>query len=155
MKTYMMISLIWKLMKKNYRLTNYKGKEIKETDHNTIIIEINDSRQHQKTDKKVRWNTNNKKGWKLYKDTTEYNDLDQTWKSNDVQKEMKNWMRIVNNILRKPLWIIRISNKNKQGIDNEVREVLKVKRKIRKETNSRKIKKWRTDNYGNGQQAGW
>ena len=90
-------------MKKNYRLTNYKGKEIKETDHNTIIIEINDNRQHQKTDKKLRWNTNNKKGWKLYKDTTEYNDLDQTWKSNDVQKEMKNWMRIVNNILRKPL----------------------------------------------------
>ena len=51
---------------KVYRLTNYKGKEIKETDHNTIIVEINDSRQHQKTDKKVRWNTN-KKGWNYIK----------------------------------------------------------------------------------------
>ena len=44
------------------------------------------------------------KRMELYQDTTEYNnDLDQTWKSNDVQKEMKMWMRIVNNILRKPL----------------------------------------------------
>ena len=33
---------------KLYRLTKYKGKEIKETDHNTIIIEINDARQQQK-----------------------------------------------------------------------------------------------------------
>ena len=42
---------------KLYRLTNYKGKEIKETDHNTIILEINDIRQHQKREKKIRWNT--------------------------------------------------------------------------------------------------
>ena len=46
---------------KLYRLTNYKGKETKETDHNTIIVELNDARQHQETDKKVRWNKNNKK----------------------------------------------------------------------------------------------
>ena len=73
----------------------------------------------------------------LYQDTTEYNnDLDQTWKSNDVQKEMKMWMRIVNNILRKTIGIIRISNKNKQEIDNEVRELLQVKMKIRKKSNS-------------------
>ena len=52
---------------KLYRLTKYKGKEIKETDHNTIIVEINDTRQTQKKDKKVRWNTKNKKGWKIYK----------------------------------------------------------------------------------------
>ena len=45
-------------------------------------------------------------------------------------------MKVVNNILRKSLGIIRISNKNKQGIDNEVREMLQEKRKIRKETNS-------------------
>lgn len=49
---------------------------------------------------------------------------------------MKNWMKVVNNILRKSLGIIRISNKNKQGIDDEVREMLQEKRKIRKETNS-------------------
>ena len=121
---------------KLYRLTNYKGKEAIETDHNTIIIEINDAKQHQETSKKVRWNTNNKKGWKIYKENTECNkDLDQTWKSNDVQKEMGNWMKIVNNILRQSLGILRISNKNKQGIDDEVREMLQEKRKIRKEAN--------------------
>ena len=77
------------------------------------------------------------KRMELYQDTTEYNnDLDQTWKSNDVQKEMKMWMRIVNNILRKTIGIIRISNKNKQEIDNEVRELLQVKMKIRKKSNS-------------------
>ena len=38
---------------KLYRLTNYKGKETKETDHNTIIVELNDARQHQETDKKI------------------------------------------------------------------------------------------------------
>ena len=37
---------------KLYRLTKYKGKEIKETDHSTIIVEINDTRQTQKKDKK-------------------------------------------------------------------------------------------------------
>ena len=127
---------------KLYRLTNYKGKESKETDHNTIIVELNDVKQHQEADKKLRWNTKNK-GWKLYKEITEDNkDLNQTWKSNDVQKEMKNWMKVVNNILRKSLGIIRISNKNKQGIDDEVREMLQEKRKIRKETNS-------TDNIEN------
>ena len=51
-------------------------------------------------------------------------------------------MKVVNNILRKSLGIIRISNKNKQGIDDEVREMLQEKRKIRKETNS-------TDNIEN------
>ena len=35
---------------KLYRLIKYKGKEIKETDHNTIIVEINDTRQTQKKD---------------------------------------------------------------------------------------------------------
>ena len=38
---------------KLYRLTKYKGKEIKETDHNTIIIEMNDTRQIQNKDKKL------------------------------------------------------------------------------------------------------
>lgn len=37
---------------KLYRLTNYKGKESKETDHNTIIVELNDVKQHQEADKK-------------------------------------------------------------------------------------------------------
>ena len=37
---------------KLYRLTKYKGKEIKETDHNTMIIEINDVRQQQSREKK-------------------------------------------------------------------------------------------------------
>ena len=122
---------------KLYRLTKYKGKEITETDHNTIILEINDTRQHQKKDKKVRWNTKNKNGWKVYKETTENNkDLDQTWRSNDVQKEWKNWMEIVNKILRESLGKIRVSDKNIQGIDNEVRKMLQEKRKIRRETNA-------------------
>ena len=96
---------------KLYRLTRYKGKEIKETDHNTIIIEINDVRQQQKRDKRVKWNTKNKNGWNLYKENTERNkDLDQTWKSKDVQKEWKEWMKIVNKILGESL--VKISSKN-------------------------------------------
>ena len=121
---------------KLYRLTKYKGKEIKETDHNTILIEINDVRQQQKREKKVRWNTKNKDGWKLYKENTEKNkDLDQTWRSNDVQKEWEKWMKVVNKILRESLGKIRISDRNIQGIDNEVRELMQEKRKIRSETN--------------------
>ena len=122
---------------KLFRLTKYKGKEMKETDHNTIMIEINDTRQHQKKDKKVRWNTKNEEGWKVYKETTEVNkDLDRTWKSNNVQKEWENWMEIVTKILRESLGKIRISDKNIQGIDNEVREMMQKKRQIRKETNT-------------------
>ena len=118
---------------KLFRLTKYKGKEMKETDHNTIMIEINDARQHQKKDKKVRWNTKNEEGWKVYKETTEVNkDLDRTWRSNNVQKEWENWMEIVTKILRESLGKIRISDKNIQGIDNEVREMMQKKRQIRK-----------------------
>ena len=124
---------------KLYRLTKYKGKEIKETDHNTIIIEINDARQQQKRDKKVIWNTKNKNGWKLYKENTERNKaLDQTWKSKDVQKEFKEWMKVVNKILSESLGRIRISDKNRQGIDNEVRELIQEKREVRSKTNKTK-----------------
>ena len=122
---------------KLYRLTKYKGKEIKETDHNTIIVEINDTKQTQKKDKKVRWNTKNKKGWKIYKEITENNaDLDETWRGDDIEKEWENWSKIVNKILKVSLGNIRITEKNRQGIDNEVREMMQEKRKIRKETNS-------------------
>ena len=121
---------------KLYRLTNYKGKEIKETDHNTIIIEINDTRQQQKRDKKVIWNTKNKDGWEIYKENTERNkDLDQTWESKDVQKEWKEWMKVVNKILGESLGKIRISDKNRQGIDNEIRELMQEKREVRRKTN--------------------
>ena len=121
---------------KLYRLTKYKGKESKETDHNTIIIEINDVRKPQKKDNKIRWNTKNKEGWKVYQETTENNrDLDNTWRSDNVQKEWKNWMEIVNKILRESLGKIRISDKKTQGIDNEVREMMQEKRKVRKEAN--------------------
>ena len=42
---------------------------------------------------------------------------------------------MLNKILNDSLGKIRISNRNKQGIDNEVREMLQDKRKLRKETN--------------------
>jgi len=73
---------------KIYRLTNYKGKEMKETDHNTITIEMNDTRQIQKKENRIKWNTKNKNGWKIYKETTENNkDLDRTWRGDNVEKE--------------------------------------------------------------------
>merc|ERR1711915_1046960 len=119
------------------RLTKYKGKEIKETDHNTIIIETNDTRQIQNKDKKVKWNTKNKEGWKIYKEITENNAaLDGTWRGDDIEKEWENWNKIVNKILKESLGNIRISDKNRQGIDNKVREMMEEKRKIRKETNN-------------------
>ena len=128
---------------KLYRLTKYKGKEIKETDHNTIIIEINDVRQKQHKDKRTRWNTKNKQGWKIYKEITENNkDLDRTWRGDNVENEWENWAEIASKILNKSLGKIRISGKNRQGIDNEVREMMQEKRKIRKETNA-------TDNIEN------
>ena len=102
---------------KLYRLTKYKGKEIKETDHNTIIVEINDTRQTQKKDKKVRWNTKNKKGWKIYKEITENNaDLDETWRGDDIEKEWENWSKIVNKILKVSLGNIRITEKTDKGL---------------------------------------
>ena len=122
---------------KLYRLTNYKGKEMKETDHNTIIIEMNDTRLAQKIDTKTRWNTKNKKGWEIYKDITENNkDLDKTWRGDDIEKEFENWMTVADKILSRSLGKIRITNKNKQGIDDEVRKMMEEKRKVRKETNN-------------------
>ena len=44
-------------------------------------------------------------------------------------------METLNKILNDSLGKIRISDRNKQGIDNEVREMLQDKRKLRKETN--------------------
>ena len=61
-------------------------------------------------------------------------ELDQTWKSKDVQEEYKRWTKVVNKILRESLGKIRISDKNKQGIDNEVRLLMQEKRKIRRQT---------------------
>ena len=122
---------------KLYRLTNYKGKEMKETDHNTIIIEMNDTRLAQKIDTKTRWNTKNKKGWEIYKDITENNkDLDKTWRGDDIEKEFENWMTVTDKILNRSLGKIRITNKNKQGIDEDVRKMMEEKRKVRKETNN-------------------
>ena len=116
---------------KLYRLTNYKGKEVKETDHNTIIIEMNDTRQAQKRDTKTKWNTKNKKGWETYKEITENNkDLDETWRSDNIEKEWENWMTVANKILNLSLGKIRITNKDKQEIDNEVRKMLEEKRKV-------------------------
>merc|ERR1712240_750996 len=56
----------------------------------------------------------------------------------DIEKECENWNKIVNKILKESLGNIRISDKNRQGIDNEVREMMEEKRKIRKETNNMK-----------------
>merc|ERR1739842_236114 len=76
---------------KLYRLTKYKGREIKETDHNTMIIEINDEVIKQKKEKQYRWNTKSKKGWLNYEKDTENNkELDSTWKNDkNIPKEWK------------------------------------------------------------------
>ena len=121
---------------KIYRLTKYKGKELKESDHNTIIIEMNDTRLKQKKDKKTRWNTQNTEGWKVYKEITEHNKkLDGTWRSDNVQKEWENWIEVTSKILCEALGKIRITDNNKQGIDKEVKEMMQEKRKVRKEAN--------------------
>ena len=75
----------------------------------------------------------NKKGWKIYKEITENNaDLDETWRGNDIEKEWENWSKIVNKILKVSLGNIRITEKNRQGIDNEVREMMQEKKKNKK-----------------------
>merc|ERR1712240_107752 len=56
----------------------------------------------------------------------------------DIEKECENWNKIVNKILKESLGNIRLSDKNRHGIDNEVREMMEEKRKIRKETNNMK-----------------
>ena len=89
--------------------------------------------------KKLNGIQKNKEGWKIYKEITENNAaLDGTWRGDDIEKEWENWNKIVNKILKESLGNIRISGKNKQGIDNEVREMMEEKRKIRKETNNMK-----------------
>ena len=71
-----------------------------------------------------------KKGWKIYKEITENNaDLDETWRGDDIEKEWENWSKIVNKILKVSLGNIRITENNRQGIDNEVREMMQEKRK--------------------------
>ena len=118
------------------RLTKYKGKEIKETDHNTIIIKIEDEVVKQRKEKQHRWKTNNDEAWEKYKNTTEDNkELDKTWKNEkDTNKNWREWKHIVYKILNETLGKIRITNNNKQGIDKEVREMMKEKREVRKRT---------------------
>merc|ERR1739842_145697 len=114
----------------------YKGREIKETDHNTMIIEINDEVIKQKKEKQYRWNTKSKKGWLKYEKDTENNkELDSTWKNDkNIPKEWKDWKRVMYNIFDKTFGKIRPSGKQKQGIDEEVRTMIQDKRDIRKET---------------------
>ena len=118
------------------RLTKYKGKEIKETDHNTIIIKIEDEVVKQRKEKQHRWKTNNDEAWEKYKNTTEDNkELDKTWKNEkDTNKNWREWKHIVYKILNETLGKIRITNDNKQGIDKEVREMMKEKREVRKKS---------------------
>ena len=52
-----------------------------------------------------------------------------------MQKEWGKWVEVMNKILAESLGKVRISNRNKQGIDDEVRELMQEKRKVRSETN--------------------
>jgi len=51
-----------------HKLTKYSGKEIIETDHNTITVEINDDKPNQKREKIKAWNTKSRKGWLYYQE---------------------------------------------------------------------------------------
>ena len=119
---------------KIYRLTNYKGKIKTETDHNTILIEINDDRQRQKKEKQHKWMTNNKEAWKEFHSTTDKNkDLDQTWRNEEEsQNNWIEWEKVVHKILNETFGKVRITNNNKQGIDEKIKEMMDEKRKIRK-----------------------
>merc|ERR1739842_294154 len=121
---------------KIYKLTNYNRKEAVETDHNTILIDINDDRLRQKKEKQLKWMTNNKEKWKKYYSTTDSNkELDQTWrKGGQSQENWKEWEKIIHTILKTTFGKFRITNNNKQGIDKEVKELLNEKRKIRRKT---------------------
>ena len=125
---------------KVYRLTKYKGKEIKETDHNTIFIKIKDDIAKQRKEKQHIWKTNNKESWDNYKSITEDNEeLDQTWiNEKDVNRNWREWKDTVHNILNTTLGKIRITNNNKQGIEKEVKEMMNEKREIRKKTKEAK-----------------
>ena len=121
---------------KLYRLTKYKGREVKETDHNTIIIEINDEKLKQKKEKICKWNTKSQEGWKKFKEATENNkDLDDTCKSENIQIEWKKWLKITEKILSETFGRVRITDNQKQGMDEEVKAMLKRKRELRKATN--------------------
>jgi len=80
--------------------------------------------------------TNNKEAWKDYYSTTDKNkELDQTWrKEEETQKNWIEWERIVHKILNETFGKIRITNNNKQGIDEEVKEMMNEKREIRRKT---------------------
>ena len=121
---------------KIYKLTKYKGKEAIESDHNTILIDINDDRVRQKKEKQHRWMTNNKKAWKeYYSSTDKNNELDQTWrKEEESQENWIEWGKIVHKILNETFGKIRITNNNKQGIDEGVKEMMNEKREIRRKT---------------------
>ena len=90
---------------KIYRLTKYGGREIKETDHNTIIIQIKDDKIKQTKEEQYRWNTNDKEAWKkFHKETTNNNELDQTWNNDkNIQEEWEKWKNILYKILNRTL----------------------------------------------------
>ena len=121
---------------KLFRLTKYKRRNIKETDHNTIIIEINDEIKKQKRDQQRRWKTYSKQGWEKFKDTTEeHPELDNTWKTNNIQKEWNNWLKITNRILQESFGKVRIQENRRQEMDDETKTLIERKREIRKKVN--------------------
>ena len=126
---------------KLYRPTKYRGKKTKETDHNTIIIELNDERPRQRKERNIRWNTSSKEGWEKFKKATENNkELDETWRSEDTQNEWKRWLGITKKILNETFGVVRITNRTKTGINPEIKELLQEKRELRKMTNKAKDK---------------
>ena len=100
-------------------------------------MQIKDERLKQKKEKQTRWKTNNKEAWKRYlTETTNNKELDQTWRNEEnIQQEWEKWKNIMYKILNKTFGKVRITNNKKQGIDKEVKEMMKEKREVRRKAN--------------------
>ena len=127
---------------RNYPLSNFaqikKNGKVVETDHNGLILEMNINVSQQKPDRVEIFNLKNKLCQDAFKAETEHNvELLESF-NDDLPDEVqcKKWFKNFNNILHKCFKKVRIvENKKKSddGIDNIIRERIKLKRDSKSE----------------------
>ena len=124
-----------------YALTKYTNKKgdktlVKESDHRTMILELNlkwnsESKMHEK--RKEVWNYKNDVDFEKFKTLTESDkDLNKCFddENEDLEESSKRWLKLVNNIIKRAFRKIRIK-KNKIAPELEIlfqdKESIKIK----------------------------
>ena len=119
-----------------YKITRYqkkKGKAIETpSDHNTIIIEVNENIISQRI-KEKRWNYKNEEGLTRYKNATEKMEISEQWDpGGDINKKYKKWTKQIKTTMYRTIQRVTIEPKKTKSA---IKELIKRKQKAIKELN--------------------